>query len=38
VTISEFTLYRVEEDKFAEVWDLSDMDGLMKQIGQREAP
>lgn len=33
VTISEFTLYRVEQGKFAEVWDLVDMDALMKQIG-----
>jgi steroid delta-isomerase-like uncharacterized protein len=31
--ISEFTLYRVEQGKFAEVWDLLDTDALMKQIG-----
>jgi predicted ester cyclase len=35
VTISEFTLYRVEDGKFAEVWDLTDMDAVMTQIGQR---
>jgi predicted ester cyclase len=34
VTISEFTLYRLEDGKFAEVWDLADMDALMRQIGQ----
>jgi predicted ester cyclase len=34
VTISEFTLYRVEHGKFAEVWDLTDMDAVMRQIGQ----
>ena len=34
VTISEFTLYRVEDGKFAEVWDLTDMDAVMRQIGQ----
>jgi predicted ester cyclase len=38
VTISEFTLYRVEDGKFAEVWDLTDMDALMRQIGQDAAP
>ncbi|WP_216638170.1 ester cyclase [Mycobacterium sp. 1423905.2] len=32
VSISEFTLYRVEDGKFAEVWDLVDMDALVKQI------
>ena len=37
VTISEFTLYHLEDDKFAEVWDLADMDALMRQIGQGEA-
>ena len=36
VTTSEFTFYRVEDGKFAEVWDLSDMDAVMKQIGQGE--
>jgi steroid delta-isomerase-like uncharacterized protein len=38
VSISEFTLYRVEDGKFAEVWDLADMDAVMRQIGQGEAP
>jgi steroid delta-isomerase-like uncharacterized protein len=37
VTISEFTLYRLEDGKFAEVWDLADMDAVMRQIGQGEA-
>jgi predicted ester cyclase len=32
VTVSEFTLYRVEDGKFAEVWDLTDMDAVTKQI------
>jgi len=32
VRISEFTLYRVEDGKFAEVWDVSDMESLMAQI------
>ena len=34
VTISEFTFYRLEDGKFAEVWDLADMDAVMRQIGQ----
>jgi steroid delta-isomerase-like uncharacterized protein len=34
VSISEFTFYRVENGKFAEVWDLADMDAVMRQIGQ----
>ena len=37
VTISEFTLYRVEDGKFVEVWDHADMDAVMRQIGQDEA-
>jgi predicted ester cyclase len=32
VTTSEFTLYHVEDSKFAEVWDLTDMDAVMKKI------
>jgi predicted ester cyclase len=27
VAVSEFTRYRVEDGKFAEVWDLTDMEG-----------
>ena len=38
VTISEFTFYRLEDDKFTEVWDHTDMDAVMRQIGQGEAP
>jgi predicted ester cyclase len=38
VTISEFTLYRVEDGKFAEIWDHTDVDAVMRQIGQGEAP
>lgn len=34
VTASEFTLYRVEDGKFAEVWDITDMDAVVKQIGK----
>ena len=34
VTISEFTFYRLEDGKFAEVWDLVDMDAVMKHIGR----
>jgi steroid delta-isomerase-like uncharacterized protein len=37
VSISEFTLYRVEDGKLAEVWDLADMGAVMRQIGQGEA-
>lgn len=32
VSVSEFTLYRLEGGKFAAVWDLLDMDALIKQI------
>jgi steroid delta-isomerase-like uncharacterized protein len=34
VTISEFTLYRLEDGKFADVWDFTDMDAVMRQIRQ----
>ncbi len=37
VTISEFSFYRLEDRKFAEVWDHADMDSAMTQIGQGEA-
>jgi predicted ester cyclase len=37
VTTSEFTLYRLQDRKFAEVWDLTDMDAVTRQIGQGEA-
>jgi len=37
VTVSEFTLYRVEDGKFAEVWDFTDMDAVMRQIGPHGA-
>ena len=37
-TVSEFTLYRVEDGKFAEVWDLTDMDAVVRQIRQGEVP
>jgi predicted ester cyclase len=33
VTISQFTIYRVEDQKFADVWDLADMDAVRGQIG-----
>jgi predicted ester cyclase len=32
VTISEFTIYRVEGDKFTHVWDLADFASLTEQI------
>ena len=32
VTTVEFTLYRLEDDRFAEVWDLTDMDAVMRKI------
>ena len=32
VAVSEFTRYRLEHGKFAEVWDLLDMDALLRQI------
>jgi predicted ester cyclase len=35
--LSEFTFYRLEDGKFAEVWDHTDMDAVMRQIGQGEA-
>jgi steroid delta-isomerase-like uncharacterized protein len=37
VTTSELTFYRLEDGKFAEVWDQTDMDAVMRQIGQRGA-
>jgi steroid delta-isomerase-like uncharacterized protein len=37
VTTSEFTFYRLEDGKFAEVWDLADMDAVMSQIGAGDA-
>jgi predicted ester cyclase len=35
VTTSEFTLYHVEDGKFVEVWDLTDMDAVMRQISEK---
>lgn len=32
VEIIEFTMYRVEDGKFADVWDLADMDASLTQI------
>jgi predicted ester cyclase len=32
VIISEFTIYRVEGDKFTHVWDLADFASLAEQI------
>jgi predicted ester cyclase len=32
VTTSEFTFYRLEDGKFAQVWGLADMDAVMRQI------
>lgn len=33
VEISQFTIYRVENGKFADVWDLADMNAVLSQIG-----
>lgn len=33
IAVREFTLYRVEDGKFAQVWDLLDVDAVLKQIG-----
>ncbi|KAI9150307.1 hypothetical protein HJFPF1_10066 [Paramyrothecium foliicola] len=32
VSTTQFTLYRVLGDKFTDVWDLTDIDSIMKQI------
>jgi predicted ester cyclase len=34
VSLSQFTLYRVVDGKFAEVWDLADMGAVLQQIAQ----
>ncbi len=36
VVTSEFTLYRVEGDKFTHVWDITDMDAVLEQITATE--
>jgi steroid delta-isomerase-like uncharacterized protein len=36
ISVSEFTLYHLEDGKFTEVWDLLDMDAIMRQIGEAE--
>lgn len=33
IAVQEFTLYRVEGGKFAQVWDLLDVNSLLGQIG-----
>ncbi|TQR87479.1 ester cyclase [Mycobacterium hodleri] len=33
VSVTEFTLYKVKDGKFAEVWDLLDTDAIIQQIG-----
>jgi predicted ester cyclase len=38
VKISEFTLYRVQDSKFAEVWDYADMPALLRQLTLNEDP
>jgi predicted ester cyclase len=38
VTITEFTLYRVEGGKFADVWDLADMTAARLQIERDQEP
>jgi predicted ester cyclase len=37
VTASEFTLYHLEDSKFAEVWDLLDTDAIVRQIREGES-
>ena len=37
VTSSEFTFYRLEDGKYAEVWDYTDMDAVMRQVGQSKS-
>lgn len=32
ITIAQFTLYHVEDGKFTDVWDLADMDEVLRQI------
>jgi predicted ester cyclase len=32
-TISQFTIYRVEDQRFADDWDLADTDAVRGQIG-----
>ena len=32
VKTTEFTLYHIEDRKFAEVWDFTDMDAVMRHI------
>lgn len=34
ITTTQFTLYRVEEGKFTDVWDDLDIDSIVKQIKQ----
>jgi steroid delta-isomerase-like uncharacterized protein len=36
ISVSEFTLYHLEYGKFAAVWDLLDIDAIMRQIGEGE--
>ena len=33
ISVTEFTLYKVEDGKFAEVWDLLDTDAILQQLG-----
>ena len=37
VTTSEFTFYRLEAGKCADVWDHTDVNAVMRQVGQGEA-
>jgi steroid delta-isomerase-like uncharacterized protein len=36
VSVQEFTLYRIVDGKFDEVWDLLDMDAAIRQIADAE--
>ena len=36
IRVSEFTLYHLEDNRFTEVWDLLDVDAIMRQVGDGE--
>ena len=38
VTLSGFDLLRVEGDRFAEVWGVADMAGMLQQLGVMPRP
>jgi predicted ester cyclase len=38
VTVSGFDLLRVEGDRFAEVWHVEDIAGMLQQLGAMPGP